>query len=90
MKCPEKILLIIWWARKEFQVSTLAGIVDTTFGGLTYSRLMAKLPEHVEAEMYKFACEIGLGQSPTVGQWPLVLSRLDYICEFYRSQVSWK
>ena len=89
VKCPEKNLLIVWWARKEFQISTLAGMVDTNFGGLTYKHLLAKLPEHVDSEMFKFGLEIGLGKTPTVGQWPLVLSRLDYICEFYRTQVSW-
>ena len=89
VKCPEKTLLLVWWARKEFQIATLAGIVDTNFGGLTYKHLMAKLPEHVDLEMHKYGFEIGLGQTPTVGQWPLVLSKLDFICEFYRTQVSW-
>ena len=87
VKCPEKTLLLVWWARKEFQIATLAGIVDTNFGGLTYKHLMAKLPEHVDLKMHKYGFEIGLGQTPTVGQWPLVLSKLDFICEFYRTQI---
>ena len=67
----------------------MAGIADSTFGGLTYTEMMAKLPEQVELEMYRFGQGIELGLTPTVEQWPILFSKLDYICEFYCSQVFW-